>query len=260
MSLASRRRQDQILQRMLQQDAVSVQELSDAFSVSSATIRRDLRTLKERGMLMLTHGGAKPKNQSLYDGMLLDSSFEDQLRRNVDEKRRIGVAAAKLVENDSVISLTPGTTSASVGRSILNRTGVTVVVSAINIAMELSAREDLRVFIPGGYMRPNWFSLIGPSTLFDIRQFLADVAFIGVVGIDAERGLFSGNHDEAAVNRMMIENARRRVVVADHTKLGAVSAARIAEIDVVDTLITGVEASDEAIAPFANRGIEVRRV
>ena len=260
MSSAARARQDQILQRMLKSDTVSVLELATSMGVSQATIRRDLRVLRDQGLLLRTHGGARQPSQSMYDMMTLDSSFEDQLRRNMDEKRRIGLAAAKMVVNDSFISLTPGTTTANVARCIVNRTGVTVVATAINIAMELSAREDLNVYVPGGFMRPNWFSLIGPATVAGIEEFLVDIAFVGVVGIHAERGLWSGNHDEAAVNRSMIRNARKCVVVADHSKISNLGSSRISDIETVDALITGVEAGDDDIAPFVSLGIEVLRV
>ncbi len=83
--------------------------------------------------------------------------------------------------------------------------------------------------------------------------------FIGVNGIHPEKGLTSGNHDEAAVNRALIEQSRQRIVVADHTKLGAVLNAVICPTTMIETLITDSEASDDAIAPFVAMGMEVIR-
>jgi DeoR family transcriptional regulator of aga operon len=137
--------------------------------------------------------------------------------------------------------------------------GVTMIVTSVNVAMELSNRQDVTVFVPGGFMRPSWFSLIGPAAIRALRDFYSDMVFIGVNGIDAEKGLTSGNPDEAAVNRALIEQAKRRIVVADHTKLGAVFHAVICPTSMIDTLITDSEATDDAIGPFQATGIEVIR-
>lgn len=253
-------RQERILHLMIHDNVVAVSDLAKMLQVSSPTIRRDLSALRKRGLLHRTHGGATPIDQSYYASLPLDSSYEEQVRQHANAKRRIGLAAASLVEDRDMIALTPGTTTAQVARSIHHRKGVTMIVTSVNVAMELSNRQDLSVFVPGGFMRPSWFSLIGPAAIRAIREFFTDKVFIGVNGIDAEKGLTSGNPDEAAVNRVLIEQAKRRIVVADHTKLGAVVQAAICPTAMVDTIITDTDATDEAIAPFTAMGIEVKRV
>lgn len=252
-------RQERILQLMIHDNVVGVSDLARRLGVSPPTIRRDLKSLQQRGLLHRTHGGATPIDHSLYASLPLDSSYEEQVRRHANAKRRIGLAAASLVEDRDTVALTPGTTTAQVARSIHLRQGVTMIVTSVNVAMELSNRQDLTVFVPGGFMRPSWFSLIGPATIRAIRDFYTDKVFIGVNGIHAAKGLTSGNPDEAAVNRVLIEQAKRRIVVADHTKLGAVFQAAICPTAEVDTIITDSDAADDAIAPFEAMGIEVIR-
>jgi DeoR family transcriptional regulator, aga operon transcriptional repressor len=252
-------RQQRILRSMIHDNVVAVGELAALLNVSPATVRRDLKVLQQRGLLHRTHGGATPIDQSFYASLPLDSSYEEQVRQHANAKRRIGLAAAAFVGDGDTVALTPGTTTAQVARSVHNRKGVTMIVTSVNVAMELSNRQDLTVFVPGGFMRPSWFSLIGPATIRAIRDFYVDTVFIGVNGIHVDKGLTSGNHEEAAVNRALIEQSRRRIVVADHTKLGAVMNAVICPTPVITTLITDSEATDEAIAPFEGRGIEVIR-
>jgi DeoR family transcriptional regulator of aga operon len=236
---------------------VAVDELANRLHVSPATVRRDLKTLQQRGLLHRTHGGATPIGQSLYASLPLDSSFAEQVRQHASAKRRIGLAAAALVEDGDTVALTPGTTTTQVARSIHNRSGVTIIVTTANVALELSNRQDLTVFVPGGFLRPAWFSLVGSATIRAIRDFNIDKLFLGVNGIHPERGLTCGNHDEAAVNRALVEQARRKIVVADHTKLGAITSAVICATAMIDTLITDAEATDEVLAPFREMGIEV---
>jgi DeoR family transcriptional regulator of aga operon len=253
-------RQQRILRSIIHDNVVAVGELADRLRVSPATVRRDLKVLQQRGLLHRTHGGATPIDHSLYASLPLDSSYEEQVRQHANAKRRIGLAAAALVDDGDTVALTPGTTTAQVARSIHNRKGVTIIVTSVNVALELSNRQDLTVFVPGGFMRPSWFSLIGPSTIRAIRDFNIDKLFLGVNGIHPERGLTSANHDEAAVNRALVEQSRQKIAVADHTKLGAITSAVIAPTAMIDTLITDTETTDETLAPFRAIGIEVIQV
>lgn len=253
-------RRQMILAAVIRDDEVDVKQLASTLGVSSATVRRDLRQLQERGLIQRTHGGAAPISQSFYGAFPLDSSYQEQLREHAREKRRIAVSAAGLVQDGDVVALTPGTTTAQVARSIVGKQGVTIITTSINVAMELSNRRDLSIFVPGGFLRPNWFSLIGASTVRDIEQFYPDIVYIGVNGIHHTRGLTTQVIEEAAVNRAMIDHGRRRVVVADGSKLGKVYQAKISEISSVNVLITDTSVSDDRIAPYEDIGIEVHRV
>jgi DeoR family transcriptional regulator of aga operon len=260
MSSKSDYRIDRILKELQQAGSVSVEALCEALQVSVATVRRDLQDLEVRGMLRRTHGGAVAIAPLFYEPFRHDSSFQEQIERHADEKRRIAVAAAELVQDGETIALTAGTTTTEVVRSIRNQQGVTVVTSTINVAMELSKRRNLEVFVTGGFLRGDWFSLVGSAAGYAMSQINVDKAFLGVNGIDAEKGLSSANSGEAAINRVMVNQAKLRIVVTDHSKLGTVATYRFCGSNEVQVLITDTGASDAAIQPFEALGIEVKRV
>lgn len=253
-------RGEKILRALQQAGSVSVEELCSLLNVSIATVRRDLQDLENQGLLRRTHGGATTVEPLLYEPFRHDSSFRDQIEKHAEEKRRIAIAAADLIEDGDTISLTAGTTTTEVVRGMRHRSGITVVTNTVNVAMELSQRRDLDVIVTGGYLRGNWFSLVGPLAMQALEQIFADKIFIGVNGIDAERGLTCHNPDEAATNRTMVKQAKKRIAIADHSKLGFVTTHRICGVDDVHLLITDSSASDDAIAPFLAHGIEVQRV
>jgi DeoR family transcriptional regulator of aga operon len=253
-------RTDQILRELQRSGSVSIEFLCSLLDVSVATVRRDLQDLEEQGLLRRTHGGAVSIEPLFYEPFRHDSSFQEQIGRYAEEKRRIALAAAEMVNDGDTIALTAGTTTTEVVRSVRNHQGVTVVTSTINVAMELVKRKDLEVFVTGGYLRGDWFSLVGPTAGWAMSQIYVDKVFLGVNGIDAQKGLTSGNNGEAAINRIMVNQAKQRIVVADHSKLGAVSTYRFCGADEVQVLITDTGATDAAVKPFRERGIEVRRV
>jgi DeoR family transcriptional regulator of aga operon len=249
-----------IVEEVLRQGEVSVEALAGRLGVSPATVRRDLAALEKQGLLRRTHGGVTAVSPVAYEAFRHDSSFQEQEGRHAEEKRRIGLAAAELVKDGETIGLTPGTTATQVARGLRHRRGITVVTNTVNVAMELCNREDLSVYVTGGFLRGGWFSLVGAPAERGAGELFLDRVFVGVNAIDAERGLTCLHPDEAAINRALVAQARQRVVVADHSKLGQVVACLICPTREVHMLITDTGASDEDVRPFEELGIEVRQV
>jgi DeoR family transcriptional regulator, aga operon transcriptional repressor len=253
-------RTQRILDNLFSTGMVSVQELADRLEVSPATVRRDLELLEREGRLRRTHGGAIPVEPLLYEPFRHDSSFQEQIEQHAVEKRRIAMAAAETIAEGDTIALTSGTTTTLVARSIPHRRGVTVVTASVNVAMELSQRPDLSVFVTGGYLRGSWFSLVGQSAIASMSQIFVDKVFIGVNGIHPEKGLTTFNHEEAAIDRTMIRQAGQKIAVADHSKLGVVGSYLTCTLNEIDILFTDTDATDEVVDGFLSKGLKVRRV
>jgi DeoR family transcriptional regulator of aga operon len=256
---ATERRAQQILQELLRTDKVSVSTLARRLKVSEATIRRDLTELERRGLLLRSHGGAVTIQPLLYEPFRHISSYHEQDRKQAAEKRRIGLVAAKLVSDGEILSIGAGTTATQVARSVCLHKGITILTNAVNVAMELSHRDDLKVFLTGGQVSGAWFALTGPSAIHTASEMFVDKVFIGVDGIHVEHGLTTNYPEQAAIHRVMLRQARQKIVVADNRKIGAVGTALICPIDGIDILITDKGAKEEVVAPFVAKGIDVRR-
>jgi len=98
-----------LLETLASQRSIDVGAMAAEFGVSSATVRRDLHTLHEQGLLVRTHGGAVSSDMDLE----LPVRYRTSLRR--PEKLRIAQAAASLVPNNAVVGLTGGTTTTELG-------------------------------------------------------------------------------------------------------------------------------------------------
>jgi DeoR family transcriptional regulator, aga operon transcriptional repressor len=256
---ATERRAQLILQELLRAEEVSVGRLAKRLKVSSATIRRDLSELERRGLLRRSHGGAVPIQPLLYEPFRHISYYHEQERQRGAEKRRIGLVAAEMVTDGDIISIGAGTTATQVARSVCLHKGITVLTNAVNVAMELSHRDDLKVIVTGGDLSGDWFALVGPAAIQSVGEMFVDKVFVGVDGIHVEHGLTTNYPEQATIHRAMMRQARRKVVVADHRKLGAVGAALICPLESVDVLITDKGATDDAVAPFVAKGITVHR-
>jgi DeoR/GlpR family transcriptional regulator of sugar metabolism len=249
-----------ILTALQKAGSVSVEELGKELQVSHVTVRRDLDMLETQGLLRRTHGGAVSIEPFFYEPFRNDRSFQAQVEKFADEKRRIGRAAAGFIKKGNIIALTPGTTTTEVVRGLPLNHNITVVTSTVNVAMELSKRKDLEVYVTGGHLHGDWFSLVGPTAAQSLSRLMIHVLFIGADGIDAKSGVSCYDPDEAQLNATMVRHAHKKVAVVDHSKFGIVAGWRICSTDEIDVLVTDSGATDEMVAPFQQADIEVVRV
>jgi len=238
---------------------LSVEEAADELNVSAATIRRDFDQLAQQQMLTRTRGGA------VAHTVTYDLPLRDKSARRASEKQRIAAVAADLVEPGAVVGVNGGTTTTEVARALATRAdlpadggspALTVVTNALNIAGELVVRPHIKIVLTGGVALPQSYELVGPLANGVFDQVTLDMAFLGVSGLDIERGATCANEDEASINRQMAVRAERVVVVADGSKLGERAFAKICGIGEVDLLVTDADADTR---PYEDAGIKVVR-
>lgn len=249
-----------VLELVSERGSVSITDISAALDVSVATVRRDLNTLAEQGLVTRTHGGAS----SLGSGYELPLQYK--ISRQAEAKTAIARAVAELVAPGSAVGLNGGTTTSEVARALgrserLRRSdgsaGITIVTNALNIAYELSVREHVKIVVTGGVPRRLSYELIGPVVGETLRGFSLDTAILGVDGLSAAFGATTVHEGEAEASRAIASVARRVIVVADSTKIGRSTFARIFPLDVVDALVTDLPVADDIAASFAEHGVEV---
>lgn len=247
-----------ILEEVLSRGRVPITWLSQNLAASPATIRRDLAALERRGLLRRVHGAAVAAEPVLDESYHADSQFQAQMQYMAEEKRRIGVLAARLVSDDMVIAFGAGTTTTQVARSLRPARNVSVITNSIGIAMELARRNDLRIFVSGGYLHGGWFSLTGAHAIEALKGFCIDLVFLSVAGIDSERGCTESHTEEAFLNRTLLRQARKKVVVADHTKIGRVAQHILCPLEEIDLLITDTGADKRQLSQWKKKGFEVQ--
>jgi DeoR family transcriptional regulator of aga operon len=257
----ARNRAHKILREWRQEGDLSLDVLIKRLGASAASVRRDLTKLEAKGLVRRTHGGVTLVEPLLYEPFRYDSLFQNREQHRTPQKRRIGLHAAELIQENETVGFTAGTTTTHVARNLRNRHNIRVITNAINIAMELSNCPGLRTFVTGGFVQ--WagsFSLVGHAAIDSLKDVYMDRVFVSVCGIDLARGITVIEPEEALTFRTMIQQSKHIVVVTDSTKISMVTPSLICPIANVNMMITDTDASDKVIAPFVERGIDVRRV
>jgi DeoR family transcriptional regulator of aga operon len=249
-----------VLELVGRRGSVTIAEVGDALGVSTATVRRDLGVLAEQRLLTRTHGGAT----ALGSGYELPLQY--RTGRQAGAKAAIARAVADSVRPGESLGLNGGTTTTEVARA-LGRSerlrasngspGVTIVTNALNIAYELSVREHVKIVVTGGVPRRQSYELVGPLVSSSLREFSLDVAVLGVDGLTGTFGATTVHESEAEASRQLAAVARRVVVVADSTKLGRATFARIVPLDRVDVLVTDAEVPADLAADLAAADVEL---
>lgn len=245
-------RRTKILEWLQEEGSARVRELSAAFDVSEVTIRLDLERLEADGHILREHGGAylKTVHQQVRSMAL-------QHQTHMDEKRRIGRAAAKFVESGETIIIDSGSTTTEVATNLIDRQELTVITNALNIALNLGAVPSISVHMPGGQFKAPTLSLSGSKSAQYFEGIFAQKLFLATAAVSSEAGLTYPSLADLHVKRAMIDSAQQVYLVADSSKIGRTSFSALAGIDVIDVLITdeGIDPSERAA--FEAAGIEV---
>ena len=236
---------------------VRVSDLSEMFGISEVTVRSDLDALAARGFVRRVRGGAIPRELPRPE-----LPFEEAAVANAQEKQAIAGRCAALVADGETLILDVGTTTTAVARALVARTelrDVVVFTNGLSVALELEpAIPRITVVVTGGTLRPLQHSLVDPLGALALERVTAGTVILGCNGVDPEVGVTNVNLPEAEVKRRMLRAARRRVVVADGSKIGEVALAHLCDVDDVDLLVTGASADAEVLAALRERGLEVQ--
>ena len=246
----------------------SVTDLAERFSITTETVRRDLAALETAGSLRRVHGGAvSPDRISTTE----DSILERTVRRPA-QKIRIAQAALALIPQGlagSVLIDAGSTTEALAELLAARMSGATppagspaeaelvVITNALPIAARLSGEPGIELHLLGGRVRGLTQAAVGSSTVEAVRRLRPDIAFIGANGFDAAFGLSTPDPEEAAVKASFVQSARRVVVLADSSKLGAETLVQFASLKDLDTLITDRNPTRDLTEALAEAGVEV---
>jgi DeoR family transcriptional regulator, fructose operon transcriptional repressor len=216
---------------------VDLMTLCAELGASESSVRRDLASLEREGLLKRVYGGALTAGTRAQD---LD--FEWRSSRMAEEKRRIGAAAAALIEEGQTVILDGGSTVANAAMALRSHS-LHVITNSLPIADALGEARGIELTLTGGYLYPRLRVMVGPVCEQMLSGVSADVLIMGIGGV-TEAGFSNNNTLVVGHERKMIEAARKVIVVADHTKFGRGSVIHLAPLGAAHIVV-----SDSALAP-----------
>lgn len=251
--MASADRLKQITDAVREIGRRSVTELAELTGASEMTIRRDLETLADQGVLERYRGGAR--------SLLLrgdEPPFALRARDGIEVKRRIAAEVASLIADGESVVIDSGTTCLEVAHALQHRQ-LTVMPLSLHAANALTGAGRLTLLLPGGRPRPGELALTGPLTEASLASLRFDTAVIGCCGLTAADGLTAYDLEDTAVKRAAIASSHRVIAVAEAAKLSRTALAVVTPASALHTVVTDGAAPDDEVEALTAMGVEVRR-
>ncbi|MGG4143711.1 DeoR/GlpR family DNA-binding transcription regulator [Paenibacillus algorifonticola] len=244
-------RHRQIIIQLEEKGSVKVSELSERFKVTEKTVREDLEKLEEKGLLKRMHGGAvlPPDDESLLPLQYPNSKHQQ-------EKAAIAEQALTHIAENDIIALDAGSTTLEIARRLKNMP-LTVLTNDLLIIRELTAKEQIRLVIPGGYRFQNL--LIGTDWQEWVKRLNVHKLFLSTTGIHLEYGLTIFTEELAKLKQVYMECSREIYCVADHSKFDKGALLTFAELKDVHTIITDSHIDPAVAAKYEQHGVRIER-
>lgn len=240
--MRAQERWKQLLDEVNTQGHVKIAELSQKIGCSEITLRNDIRTLDQQGLLKKVYGGAIRKERSLTVSFMPGEYF-----LNAERKQAIAAKAYEYIDNRGSIIIDDSTTGCYLAEYIKEHSEkrVVVVTNSLYVASLLSSCEHTEVFMLGGHIGANPPSSLDNITVNNIGQFHVDKAFVGINGINLEVGLTSIGTPQMDTKKEMIRVSNKTYVLADSTKFGTGNLFRVCTMDEIELIITDMDLSEE---------------
>lgn len=239
-------RKREILENLNQHNGIaSINYLSKKLFASRSTIRRDLISLEEDGMIKRAHG---------YVSLIVKSAKESPISmrqvENLNKKQIIAKKTDALIKDGMVLFLDSSSTVCQLAPILKTKQNITVITNGINIANELSHAQNLTCFLCPGVLKHQSLSIVGEFTSEFIKNFHAELAILSCKAIQ-EKGVFEGDDSQGLVKKSMMENANKTVLLCDHTKENAVGFFKTADFENISVLV-----SDAPFSPSLQKILE----
>lgn len=226
-------RRDKILELLKGNSYLTIQEICQKLCFSESTVRRDLKKLEQDNLIRLTRGGCM-----LNDHPNLETPQVLRQGTNLHLKRPIARTAAEMVRDNQIIMLDCSTTVMEIIPFLKSRKNLTVISNCLTVASLVAQQLECVLFCIGGKYNVPCASFVGYSAERELRNWFADIVFFSVNSIDEHNGLTDQGNEMARIKKVMMEQSRQRILLADCTKFGRTASYRLGSAEDMTGIIT----------------------
>lgn len=227
------------------------EKLKEKLFISTSTLRRDLITLENEGLITRHHGGITLTKTSSSEASAPLRKMENQ-----DKKLIIAKIAEKFVRDNMVIFLDSSSTVSQIVPMIKTRKNLTIITNGVNIASQLYLYSDINCYICPGLIKPKSYSVIGEYAADFLKNFKADLVFFSSKSVKTD-GIYEGDDSQAFCKRIMLNQSEKKIMLCDNTKEDAHGFVKLVDFTQIDTIISNAPFSENFTNSVTNQGCTI---
>ena len=246
-------RRNLILEKLQEEKRVVVSELSQLYSVSEETIRRDLDKLEKEGLATKSYGGAV-----INEDVGIDLPFNVRKNQNVQGKQKMAEIAASMVNDGDHIFLDASTTAVFVAKALKEKERLTVITNSMEILLELADVSGWNIISTDVMLKEGYLAFLGSRTEEVIRSYFVDTVIFSCKALDENWGVMESQEAFGTAKRAMLDSGRKKILVVDNTKFDQTAFSVAGRLRDVDIVVTDVIPSVYWLMLFEDEGVECR--
>jgi DeoR/GlpR family transcriptional regulator of sugar metabolism len=150
-------------------------------------------------------------------------------------KRRIAAKASEMIQDHDTVLLDGGSTTYELAKQLVGRP-LQVVTNSLPVAHLFASSERVDLVLLGGYVHTRTGVSLGPYANQMLSSINVQKAVLSIAGAD-RRGYYNSNLLLVETERAMMQCADQTIVVADSSKFGHSSLARLCRLSEVQTVV-----------------------
>jgi len=252
-------RQSRLKDLLARKGMSDLDSLSSELRVSQSTIRRDVELLEKHGLVRRTHGGVIWVGEEERFGANSNGprpyAFDQRMGYQIDAKRQIARAAARLVRPGQTVLIDGGTTTFYLAQELLGQT-LQLVTYSLPIANLFINDENVELVLVGGLLYPRYGVLLGPMAEHELGTIHAQTLFISVAGVH-DGSLYNQNLLLVQAERRMMQQAQQVVLLVDSGKFGQQALAKLCGLGDIDVVVADSALSQEQREQVRSNGVQL---
>ncbi len=230
----------------------TVEEIASSLFVSPATVRRKLTALQDKGLVLRTHGGAQ-----INDTNNFSPNFDLRTHTNSLAKRKIALAAIKLIKNGDLVFLDGSTSSYVVAEYLKEFADIRVMTNGID-TLSLLAKNKVKGYSTGGYISDvNQSTLVGQLAHQTVNLMHANIAFFSAQSVDNNGDIYDCFEQENYLRKSMMNHADIKVFLCDDKKIARRSPFYLCNVSDIDYIISNADLENFFGGKFTDKIIKV---
>ncbi|QHS59232.1 DeoR/GlpR family DNA-binding transcription regulator [Chitinophaga agri] len=239
-----------ILNELAQKEQVTYGDLAEVLKVSEDTVRRDIDSLYQNGLVSKVRRGAMLPSPAPV-------SFQDRALFLQEEKNIIATKTLSFIKPGMTLFMDGGSTMCVIANRLPSDIAVRIITHNIPAIQLLTQHKNVEVIVLGGKYDTETATCTGITTCLEVRNYVADLYLMGICAISDKFGVTATFQDDADVKRAMLSRSRQTFAIANSAVLQQNESFHVCEMKELEAIVTDLESNHPALDPFRNQGSRI---